>query len=304
MSDTPQLWEAARALYATALPDFVTARNELARELKRTGDAQAAQRVAAFKKPSVAADFVNRLVRDDGALADEIAQLGMTLREAQVDADATTLRGLDQERRELVNRSVAWARSEVEQRGGVASEAMLRDVEQTIWAAIVDARACATVQAGMLVRRLSPGGFGEVDVTGASALEVDAPDEPQRPSRRRTPAEKPARPTAAEVRAQREAAEALERAQTSSRLAQQHLEETAARTEAADARRAKLEAERERLRTELNTADRRLREARHEVSEAQVELRLAEKQRRSAAAATDRALHDVEQPADIKRADL
>lgn len=305
MTDEPQLWEIARSLYATTLPDFVRVRNTRVRELKKSGDTQTAQRVAAFKKPSVAADLVNRLARDDGGLADEIADLGARLRAAQVDADSATLRGLDQERRGLVGRCVAWARAEAERGGGAATEAMLRDVEQTVWAAIVDAWAAATVRAGVLVRPLSPGGFGQVDVSGASALDVDEPAEPDRPVRRR-PAKKreprpetttgpePARPSAAEARARRAAEEALEQAQASAGAAQDRLEEAAAKTEAADTRRTGLEDERDRLRAELSEVDRQLREAHQEISEGRAALRQAEKQRRTAAAEVDRALRTLE----------
>lgn len=301
MTDESGLWDIARSLYATAHPDFIGARNEAARELKKSGDMQGAQRVAAFRKPSVSADLVNRLVRESGDLADEIADLGATLRAAQVDADAATLRGLDQERRQLLVKAVAWARAEVERSGNTVTEAVLRDVEQTVWAAIVDEWAAATVQAGLLVRPLSPGGFGEVDVSGASALDVDMPTKSARPVRRRPvkKAPKPAEPTpkgppAAVQRARKQAVEALERTQASAQEAQHALEEAVGRSEAAEASLGGLEAEHERLRAELAEVTRRLRDSRQEVSDSRAGLRLAEKQRRAAAAEVDRALSKVD----------
>lgn len=303
MTDEPGLWDIARSLYANALPDFTGARNEAARELKKSGDAETAKRVAAFKKPSVAADLVNRFVRSGGELVDEVADLGARLRAAQVEADAATLRGLDQERRALVGRVVAWARAETERSGSAATETVLRDVEQTVWAAIVDAWASATVRAGVLIRPLSPGGFGEVDVSGASALDVDRPTEPERPIRRRPAAKKAARPaeskeekpTAAELRARQRAVEALEKAQASARDAQHALEEAAGRSEAAEARLSDLEAEHERLRAELAEVNRRLHDTRQDVSDGRAALRLAEKRRRSAAADVDRALGTLDE---------
>lgn len=311
MTAERQLWDAARDLYATALPDFVKARNALARELKDTGDAAAAQRVAAFKKPSTAAHLVNRLVRDGGDLPEQIVDLGARLREAQVDADAATLRALDQERRQLLARVVEWVRADAQRSGGGTTDAVLRDVEQTVWAAVVDAWAGATVQAGMLVRAMSPGGFGQADVAGASALDVDEPPEPERPvarpARKRPPRPKatPRRPDAAEARARREAERALEDAQAAAGQAQRRLEEAARATEAADARRADLDDERERLRAELSATDRRLREAQQEITAGRAALRAAEKQRRAAAAEVDRALRALERtgpdPADPGR---
>lgn len=300
MTDEAELREAARSLYATPLPEFITVRKRLAQELRTAGDAESARRLATFKKPSVAADFVNRLVRDGRELADEITELGVELRAAQADADAATLRGLDQQRRELLSRVVAWVRAEADKNGGTATEAVLRDVEQTIWAAVVDAHAAATVQAGMLLKPLSPGGFGEVDVSGASAIEIEAPVETSRPTRRRSPKRpdarpatepaEPAGPSAAEIRARREATEALEAAQTSAQAAQRDLEEAARLSEDAEARRAELEEQRRRISAELADVDRRLRDVRQELIDGRAALKLAEKQRRTAAAEVDRAL--------------
>ena len=47
--------EAADAVYAAPAADFIATRNELAKQLKADGDALAATRLKALRKPTVAA---------------------------------------------------------------------------------------------------------------------------------------------------------------------------------------------------------------------------------------------------------
>ncbi|MET0446887.1 MAG: hypothetical protein ABW004_00720, partial [Aeromicrobium sp.] len=181
MVDDSLLWDTARDLYATPLPEFIAARNERVQALRKDGHDRVAREVAAFRKPSAGAEAVNRLIRDDEQLADDVAELGARLRAAQADPVATQLRALDQERRALVVR----ARSAARELDDALTTATLDHVEQTVWAALVDAQAAAVVLAGVLVRPLSPGGFGEVDTTDASAVDVEAAKAPPRPRRAR-----------------------------------------------------------------------------------------------------------------------
>ncbi|MET0930266.1 MAG: hypothetical protein ABWX74_12140, partial [Aeromicrobium sp.] len=181
MVDDSLLWDTARDLYATPLPEFIAARNERVRALRKDGHDRVAREVAAFRKPSAGAEAVNRLIRDDEQLADDVAELGARLRAAQADPVATQLRALDQERRALVVR----ARSAARELDDALTAATLDHVEQTVWAALVDAQAAAVVLAGVLVRPLSPGGFGVVDTRDASAVDVEAAEAPPRPRRAR-----------------------------------------------------------------------------------------------------------------------
>ncbi|MFI5426523.1 hypothetical protein [Aeromicrobium sp. UC242_57] len=68
MVDDSLLWDVARSLYSTALPEFVGARDARVRQLKKDGDLEAAQQVAAFEKPTAAADLVNQPVRHESGL--------------------------------------------------------------------------------------------------------------------------------------------------------------------------------------------------------------------------------------------
>ena len=290
MAGDSLLWDVARSLYAAAPPDFVDARNQQVRELKKSDD-DAARQVAAFKKPTAAADLVNRVVRNVPDLTDEVVDLGTRLRTAQ--ADAATLRDLGRERRELVARWVTAAGEEAARSGKAATAATLRDVEQTVWAAIIDPRAAAIVQAGVLVRALSAGGFSEVDVAGASALDVQVPTQTAPPAHR--PAQRPTGPTAAQVEALRRAEVELEEAQDSARTIQRELKQAVKDSETAQAAHAELKEQRERLREELADVERRLAIALRDDADRRAGLKTAERRRRSAAAAVDRALRRVDE---------
>ncbi|MET0766349.1 MAG: hypothetical protein ABWY50_01770, partial [Aeromicrobium sp.] len=183
MADDALLADTARDLYARPLAEFIAARTESVRALRKDGHDAVAAQVTGFKKPSAGADAVNRLVRHDQQLADDIVELGRRLRAAQAEPVAAELRALDQERRALVAR----ARSAAQGLGDSPTEATLQHVEQTVWAALVDEVAAAAVLTGALVRPLSPGGFGEVDTTDASAVPVDATREPIARPRRAAP---------------------------------------------------------------------------------------------------------------------
>lgn len=174
----------ALRLHALPTSEFVSARDAEVRSLRAAGDADVAARVKALRRPSAAAGLVNALVRDDARLVEELREVGRRLRVAQRTADATELRALDRERRALVSRCVDAAADLAKRSGQPATAATLREVEQTCWAALVDAGAFATVAAGALRRSLAPNGFGPVDLDDASAVAVDIEDDPVAPRRR------------------------------------------------------------------------------------------------------------------------
>lgn len=303
MVDEELLRSAALDLYAAPPAAFIAARNERGKVLRGDGHSDVAKLVAAFKKPSAGADAVNRLVRQDDELVQAVIELGARLRSAQADPVAGELRALDQERRALVAR----ARAAAERDDDSATAATLDHVEQTVWAAVVDATAAAVVLAGALVRPLSPGGFGEVDVEGASAVPVDAVREevvrPERSKPRPTAAKKGRSADHAEVerarkeaeRARREAEDALAEAQDAARVAQQELETATAAAEQAVERRDDLEEERDDLRSRLTAVEKALRESKGQVSETSAAVRDAEQRRRTTAAAVDRAVQRLDQ---------
>lgn len=303
MTGDADAWETARALYALPRADFISARNAEARRLKRS-DPDVAAQVAGLGKPSAAADLVNRWVRSRTDLVTEVRDLGSRLRSAQRRSEASRLRELDQGRRELVNRCVDAARSVAEDAGERATEATLRDVEQTVWAAIVDAGAFAALKAGVLVRPMSPGGFGAVDTSASSALPVEAEDEDlapdpppaatRRPSGTREAAPRPPTPTRAQQEARRKARHDLEVATDELQAAEGAADDATRIAEEADELVTRLQQERDELRERLTALEQQVRDVARDVKDRQSARRFAERARRAASDRLDRARRAVD----------
>ena len=68
------------ALYGLALDEFTSARNDLARDLRKQGDRERADAVAKLPKPSRAAWAVNQLARRHPGEVDDLLRAGEELR--------------------------------------------------------------------------------------------------------------------------------------------------------------------------------------------------------------------------------
>jgi hypothetical protein len=178
-------------LYGLPTEEFVAARNELARQLRKDGDAAAAKRVAGLRRPTVVAWAVNQAARRRPELVTDLVEAGERLRQAQRRAlsglRGGALRTAGSERRRAVERLLAEATSVLEE-SGRSPEAHRDAIAATLQSASVDEAAAAAVRAGTLDRELAaPSGFGEV--AGLQLLqtppEPEAPERPAGPARRR-----------------------------------------------------------------------------------------------------------------------
>src|SRR6266542_6194002 len=153
-------------LYGLAPEEFVAARDELARQLRKDGDATAAKRVAGLRRPTVAAWAVNQAARRRPELVTDLIEAGERLRQAQRRAlsglRSGALRTTNAERRVAIERLLAEA-ADVLEESGRSPEAHRDAIAATLQAASVDETAAAAVRAGTLDREVAaPSGFGEV----------------------------------------------------------------------------------------------------------------------------------------------
>lgn len=240
-------------LYALDPNDFVAARNDLAKRLRKEGDKAQAAEVARLRRPTPAAWAVNQLVRQHRSDVEELVRLGEALRDAQDRALAgdppADLRQTGRARRDAVARLGELADRLLVERGG-SPGAHAGEVAATLEAASLDAEAGAAVLEGGLATELQPpAGFGAFDMTAPA------------PTPRAKPA--PAQPDTSgrDERARREAEEAVQEAR------RRWEEQTAKAKEAVEkvtaSRKVVREAEREieRLEDELSQTQRRLRSA-------------------------------------------
>jgi hypothetical protein len=293
-------------LYGLPPEEFVAARGELAQRLRGDGDGTAAKRVAALRRPTVAAWAVNQAARRRPDLVRDLIETGERLRQAQRRAlsglRGDALRTAGSDRRIAIDRLVAVAAAALEE-SDRSPEAHRDAIAASLQAASIDERAAAAVRAGTLDRELAaPSGFGEVaglELVQPAAQEPEPAEAPPRPKRRRKldPAQRRELEAARRERERRtkevrgavraagkareaadEAAEAeAEATRTARRLAD---ESTRARRDAEAARRAAEEARRvadearqaaDTARTRSQRASRRARETLEEAVEAESE---------------------------------
>lgn len=157
----------AAELYGLAPAEFTGARNDYAKQLRDEGDRELSDRVKALRKPSAAAWVVNLLVRHDADEMASVLELGESLRKAQADLDGDALRELARQRRRLIAAVAGKGRTMARERGQKVSESVVRQVEDTLHAAMIDGDAAAAVRTGLLVDPLSPSSVGSLKVATA-----------------------------------------------------------------------------------------------------------------------------------------
>ena len=259
-------------LFGVAPEAFMALRTELVAAAKKRGDKEAATRIGAARRPTVAAWVVNLLVRAEDTARPRLAELSERLRAAHAAMDGDRIRESSAAQRKLVDELVraGFAAAELPQ----PSAALRDDVVATLQAAIADPEVAERL--GRLSKAVRWSGFGEFGASTAEVTHVRATSRP--PARTPEPAEDVQRRKAAQ---RRRAAAGADVARAS-----------AAHDEATDAvatRRGALTTARRRYEKLLVT----LSAAEHEVNGAESELDDAERVARSAADRLARARADL-----------
>jgi hypothetical protein len=151
-------------LYGLPVEEFTKARDELAKELRKSGKKEAADEVKALRKPSVSAWAVNQAVRRRPQDAKALVKAGDELRKAQRGvvggrAAPSGLRDATAAHRRLVEELTEEARAALEERGAAAAATVTR-VAQTLRAASIDKETSKALTAGTLAEDVEQAGFG------------------------------------------------------------------------------------------------------------------------------------------------
>lgn len=154
-------------LFDLPLEEFTAARNDLAKRLKRDGDAEAAEQVRSLPKPSVAAWAVNQLTRHDPESVRSLLNVAARLRSAQErslkgERAADELRAAQAEEREIIRRLTRSAEGVLREARRPASRTTLERVASLLRAAAVDEPGRTTLREGRLT--------GDVEVSGFEAF--------------------------------------------------------------------------------------------------------------------------------------
>lgn len=151
---------AASELYGLAPAEFTAARDARSAAARSNGDKQLAGAIKKLKRPVASAWLANLLVRERGEEVGRLLALGQGLRDAHQNLAGDRLRALSQQRHEVVSALVQEAGHLAGERGQAVSQAVARELQETLEAALSDPGAAEALRAGRLSAPLSYSGLG------------------------------------------------------------------------------------------------------------------------------------------------
>ena len=295
----PTTDDIVRQLYEAPPDGFVAARAAAVAGARAAGDRDTAKRLAALKKPTVAAWVVNLLALRRPELIDELAELSAALRAAQRDLRGEQMRELSLQRRRFVTSLVDAARRLAVSAGATRAKLPLDEVEATFTAALAEPEIATQVRTGRLIRAATYAGFGEVprprlrlvtdDDPGTAADPAEPSAEPSAPNTDRTAADQ-RRPAYSADGERRSEGGAAERRRPAESAAEQRRREQSA----GEQRRREESAAEQRRREREQQVARRRRELEREMKAAEASEKRADDQLQRAEDAERDAEHLVE----------
>ncbi|MEA1797078.1 MULTISPECIES: hypothetical protein [Rhodococcus] len=258
--------DVADELYGLDPGEFVEARTKHVKAAREDNDRALAAEIGKLRKPTTVGWLVNLMSRDLPEDLKALLSLGESLRDAQRHLSGADLRRLTTQRQQVV-RSLAHKSGEIAaSRGKSVGEDALRDVAQTLNAALADEATAALVRLGRVVTAASYSGFGPA---GLAVVKEKSPHHTPR-----EPAEKPqtSKSKTPDLKAERA------RAKAELKDARAHADELRRRVKAETA-------EREEATTTLSDLDRRIEELRAELEHAEHERQFAKNTEKAAGVA-------------------
>jgi hypothetical protein len=284
--------DVAEDLYRLPPVQFTAARNAQAAEAKRAGDAATARRIAAFRKPSLAAWVSNLLAREKEE-AGQLLELAEALREAHRTLDPEQFRTLSHQQHVVVAGLARQAGGLARQAGQPVSPSVLHEVEQILHAALADPEVAEQWATGRLTKIPAVSTDFPGTMPLAQVARKDAKPEKLIPAPARQKA-----PDAAEEKRRARLKEAMKAATTAAaeasrrdddmRRAEEEHEQATARRTAADERVALLTVELGEAEEERRTAAEAADEASVRVRDAAREQKAAQRKSVSASRAVER----------------
>ncbi|MER7764692.1 hypothetical protein [Streptomyces sp. NPDC097619] len=259
-------------LYGLRPEEFTAARDAHATRARREGDRDAAKRIAALRRPTLAVWAANLLARDDAEQARRLLELGQALREAHRTLSGEELRALSARRNGVVAAMAAEARRLADEAGHPVSEGVGHEVGEILRSVLADPEAAASWARGILDRAPS----SAVDFTGLEPP-PEAPRAPAAPAEGETARQTPESDTKATTTSDAGTGDrSAERARAAEeRKARRHARAEADRTarerDRAEKDLARAEQDLEQARTALDALDRQVTELREQLDRAHAE---------------------------------
>jgi hypothetical protein len=160
----PDLGHELDELYGVAFGEFTAARNELAKRLRKAGQNEEAEKVAALSKPSISAWAINRLARAQRERMQELLDAGQEIVEAQKEAlagkGAERFDEASRRQREAVRGLVRPAESVLVEAGHRPSEAVKERISSSLRAASMDPEGRVLLEQGRFTEDFESAGLG------------------------------------------------------------------------------------------------------------------------------------------------
>ncbi|HXP33474.1 MAG TPA: hypothetical protein VN820_05615, partial [Acidimicrobiales bacterium] len=150
----------AGELYGLLPEEFAAARKMRAGEAQAEGDRDLAAAVRQLRRPTTSAWLANLLVRERPTQIGELLELGTAMHRAQADLAGKEMRQLSHQRQAVVTSLSDAARRLAHDRGKRTSDATMRELEETLDAAIADSGARDALAAGHLAAAMRYSGLG------------------------------------------------------------------------------------------------------------------------------------------------
>jgi len=166
--------EAVGELYGLHPDEFLPARKGLAAKAKAGKETGLAKAIESIRKPTAAAWAINQLVRSRPDDMERLVELASGLHEAQEKMDGAAMKTLGRERTTLIDELVRATAEVAKEGGGSLSMPVANQVRETFVAALATTAAAEAVGSGQLTRALSYAGFGDVDLSEATAAPAPA----------------------------------------------------------------------------------------------------------------------------------
>jgi hypothetical protein len=176
---------AADYLYRRLPDEFTVARDEKVSEARSSGNPALANAIKALRRPTVSAWLANWLAHERPDDVGRLLTLGASMRAASNRLAGEELRELYPLRHEILNLLVGEARNAANDADIAFSDATVRELENTLTAALSDEYAAAGLQAGRLTASLEYTGFGS---TGPSRKSSTPAGKRSKPSSSKHPA--------------------------------------------------------------------------------------------------------------------
>ncbi|MFD4182180.1 hypothetical protein [Rhodococcus sp. NPDC058514] len=167
--------DVADELYGLDPAEFVEARTGYAARAREGGDRALATAITGLRKPTTVGWLVNLLARESPDEMAALLRLGEELRTAQRQLSGEDLRLLSSQRQQVVRALARRTGVLAAERGRKVGEDSLREVGQTLHAALADPEVAERVRAGRMVTAASYSGFGPAGLSVVAEERVAAP---------------------------------------------------------------------------------------------------------------------------------